>query len=74
MNDRVQELVRQSNFHLLAPVNYLTEMVADNQKKELARVIELVVSECAIVAWFAEQYGSTDLPISKKIKQHFGVE
>jgi hypothetical protein len=36
---------------------------------------ELIVRECASKAWFAEQYGIGDgAPVSKQIKEHFGVE
>ena len=42
---------------------------------EIEKFAELVVKECASKAWFAEQYGIGDgAPVSKQIKEHFGVE
>jgi sulfur transfer protein SufE len=41
----------------------------------LEKFAELIVRECASKAWFVEQYGIGDgTPVSKQIKEHFGVE
>ena len=41
----------------------------------LEKFAELIVQECASKAWFVEQYGIGDgTPVSKQIKEHFGVE
>jgi len=69
MNERFKELAncneRIQNFFETGPV----------QRAAIEQFAELVVRECAAMAWWAEQYDMGDSkPISKQITEHFGVE
>ncbi len=85
MNERISELAKQAGDYVnevyTPPVRSKTpgKIWEDghvgwhtqfNQK-----FAELLIQECAAVAWWAEQYHMGDgKPISKQITEHFGVE
>jgi hypothetical protein len=68
MNERILELADKAVEDMPSgPWN-----IPDEFCKKFA---ELIVRECASKAWFVEQYGIGDgTPVSKQIKEHFGVE
>ena len=72
MNERIQELYKQAGIQF---PNNLVEGVNGpgvvSPKDKLAKFAELIVRECAHIAWA----NSTGHNISHtKIKEHFGVE
>ena len=69
MNERIQKLKQQAQeFYIGYPDSIYNELV--DQK-----FAELLIRECAATAWWAEQYDmGNGKPISKQIKEHFGVE
>jgi hypothetical protein len=74
MNERIELLAGQAKFMAEEDINkqisYNAELKAFAEK-----FAELIVRECASKAWFVEQYGIGDgTPVSKQIKEHFGVE
>ena len=69
MNERINEFIKQSYVTVQSPSG---EGYTHFSQEKFA---ELIVRECASKAWFAEQYGIGDgAPVSKQIKEHFGVE
>jgi hypothetical protein len=69
MNERIKELIKQCTSWSEGST-WTSREVFDKEK-----FAELIVKECASKAWFAEQYGIGDgAPVSKQIKEHFGVE
>jgi hypothetical protein len=84
MNERIKELAEQARAwaetaykqqndqftsHWDTPIGYTPSQFFEQ------KFAELIVRECASKAWFAEQYGIGDgAPVSKQIKEHFGVE
>jgi hypothetical protein len=69
MNERINEFIKQSYVTVQSPSG---EGYTHFSQEKFA---ELIVKECASKAWFAEQYGIGDgAPVSKQIKEHFGVE
>jgi hypothetical protein len=68
MNERILELADKAVEDMPSgPWN-----IPDEFCKKFA---ELIVRECASKAWFVEQYGIGDgTPVSKQIKEHFGVK
>jgi len=80
MNERIKELAKQAlqfvaNEHTNGDESRLN--TDSYQVKDLIqeKFAELIVEECAAKAWWAEQYDMGDgKPISKQIKEHFGVE
>lgn len=71
MNARIRELAEQAQEY----AEYTTPQGLEWFDAFKERFSKLLVQECAALAWFAEQYGIGDgLPVSKQIKQHFGIE
>jgi hypothetical protein len=74
MNERIKKLYTEASewaLHNYPPPVNLFEW-EDLRSKKFA---ELIVRECSAKAWFAEQYDMGDgVPISKQIKEHFGVK
>jgi hypothetical protein len=70
MNERIKELAEQAGYSWHN--QFSGPILSPNAIEKFA---ELIVKECASKAWFAEQYGIGDgAPVSKQIKEHFGVE
>ena len=70
MNERIRELAEQAGYSWHN--QFSGPILSPNAIEKFA---ELIVRECASKAWFAEQYGIGDgAPVSKQIKEHFGVE
>jgi hypothetical protein len=77
MNERINELAEQAEKQVRVKTKSdLGYIGFEIDEDEFRRVFaELIVKECASKAWFAEQYGIGDgTPVSKQIKEHFGVE
>jgi hypothetical protein len=79
MNERIRELAEQAGVDFGSVTqDYFGEWfpaITSTEKIDFEKFAELIVRECASKAWFAEQYGIGDgTPVSKQIKEHFGVE
>ena len=69
MNQKTKQLLEAAGFEYIAHDNIGW---AGNHNASLAKLVELVVRECADVAY---KYNRCDwVDVSKSIKQHFGVE
>jgi hypothetical protein len=74
MNEQIRKLAFQA-MSINQKVSDDSFFVEVSKLNEFEKFAELIVRECASKAWFAEQYGIGDgAPVSKQIKEHFGVE
>jgi hypothetical protein len=70
MNERIKELAVETGIIKEEEGYYWIQSV-----DTLEKFAELLIQECAAMAWWAEQYHMGDgKPISKQITEHFGVE
>lgn len=74
MNERIRELLHQCSVPDDQAEEYSKSkgLVIPDQKLDVAKFAELIIKECADVAY---KYNRCDwADVSKSIKQHFGVE
>lgn len=71
MNKRIQELADEAEDY----ADSIVDQGGDFHLPYTKKLAELIVKECAAVAWWTEQYDmGNGVPISKQINEHFGVE
>jgi hypothetical protein len=76
MNERIKSLIERAEYQAQKQSGSDWEVHVEPSREQIfEKFAELIVRECASKAWFAEQYGIGDgTPVSKQIKEHFGVE
>jgi hypothetical protein len=79
MNEKIRELAEQADLRIVEHGGKRWEYyshhdtIRGNISFDLEKFAELIVKECALVAW-KHTPDEVDQDISGKIKEHFGVE